>query len=266
MPINIIMKTRELLIVTCQQHTWQFLIQCKSIYTYLASCSINIVINEKEPGKWISWFNSECARYFVNHKLSLYTLEDFDYCYLGNRGYVTQQSIKLMFSYKTDNEYTILDTKNWFIKFTNINEIPRQGYSPNLINKKCFNNFYLKCIDQFGDQDMIRHIETPYIFNPSIVKQLVNKFGSEEQFLKWFTTESTVPSEFMCYNMFAQSVNLEKDDVPPLQMSKTVWTLTHLAEWQDYLNSNIKITGIHRSLLDKIDKEDIEKSLNLITL
>jgi hypothetical protein len=260
------MKTRELLIVTCEQHTWQFLIQCKSIYTYLAPCSINIVINEKEPSKWILWFNSECARYFVNHKLVLYTLEDFNYLNIGSKGYVTQQSIKLMFSYKTDNEYTILDTKNWFIKVTNINEIPKQGYSSNLNNKERFNTFYLKCVDQFGDQDMIRHIETPYIFNPSIVKQLVNKFGDEEQFLKWFTDILVTPSEFMCYNMFAQSIHLEQDNVPPLQISKTVWTLTHLAEWQDYLNSNLKITGIHKSLLDNINKENIEKSLNLITL
>lgn len=261
------METKELLIVTCEQHAWQFLIQCKSIYTYLAPCCINIVINEKAPEKWISWFDAVCSRYFVNHKLSLYTLKDFDYRYIGNIGYITQQSIKLMFSYKTDNEYVILDTKNWFIKFTNINEIPRQGYSSNLINKEYFNTFYLKCIDQFGDQDMIRHIETPYIFNPSIVKQLVNKFGDEEQFLKWFTdTSATPPSEFICYNMFAQSVNLEQDKVRPIQISKTVWTLTHLEKWQDYLDSNLKITGIHKSLLDKIDKENIEKSLNLITL
>jgi hypothetical protein len=260
------METKELLIVTCEQHIWQFLIQCKSIYTYLAPCQINIVINEKDPSNWISWFNTECVQYFINHKLSLYTTKDFDYQDLGNRGYITQQSIKLMFCYKTDNEYIILDTKNWFIKPTDINEIPRQEYDPNLINRERFDNFYRKCVKQFGKPTAIRNIETPYIFNPLIVKRLINRFTNEEQFLKWFTDTSAIPSEFMCYSMFAQSINLEQDKVPLLKISKTIWTLTELSNWQDYLNSNLKITGIHKSLLDIIDKENIEKSLNLITL
>jgi hypothetical protein len=251
----------QLLIVTCDLHRWQFLVQCKSIYTYLEPCQINVVINERDSGDWLTWFNIECRPYFVNHTLVLYTFDDFNSPYIGNDGYASQQSIKLLFSYKTDEEYITLDTKNWFVKPINLNEIPRQGRGPNLINKERFNQFYLKCLEKFGDND-IRHIETPYIINPTIGRKLIESF-KDESFLKWFTDFDKHPSEYMCYDMFAQSIGEEQDPGLSYLYGITIWNKEELYLWPSYLLDNYKILGIHFSLIEYIDKEEIEKSLNL---
>lgn len=254
----------ELLIVTCDQHRWQFLIQCKSIYTYLEPCQISIVINEIDSNDWLAWFNLECRPYFSKHELVLYTLDDFNMPYIGRDGYARQQSIKLLFSYKTNNEYVTLDSKHWFVKPIDLEEIPRQGRSTNLINKERFNQFYLKCLERFGDHD-IRHIETPYIINPAVVKKLVDSF-EDNGFLKWFTDFEKHPSEFMCYDMFAQSIGEEQDPGVPYLYGTTVWVEEELHLWPTYLADYYKILGIHHSLLEFIDKEQIEQSLNLISI
>jgi hypothetical protein len=66
--------------------------------------------------------------------------------------------------------------------------------------------------------------------------------------------------------MFAQSIGEEQDPGLSYLYGITIWNREELYLWPEYLAGEYKILGIHFSLMDFIDKDQIEQSLKLVTL
>lgn len=207
----------QVLVVTCNRDRWLFLIQCKSMGKFLDPCTINIVINETHSQSWIAWFTNNCKKYLANHLVTIYTHEDFfddldfSIVHKTQEGWVTQQIFKLAFALKTSSEYMVLDSKNWFVRKTNLLEIyPRlrrwkdHNYTFNKFVDSCNANFNL------AEETAYRPAITPYKFNPDIVKKLFLTFGGVNKFMSWFVSFRD-PSEFIVYDLYAQSIGQEQD-------------------------------------------------------
>ena len=204
----------QVLIVTCDRDRWQFQIQCWSIGKYLEPVDLHIVINEPNPGAWLTWFADNAASYLSSHTVQVYSSRDIleesihltvvKNLILTSPGWNSQQVLKLLAGYKIQQPYTVLDTKNWFIKPSHIQLFkpqPRTGTHHNFL----FSPFYNECLLRFNMVPYITtrpHI-TPFHFDPTVIKQLIDYFGGAEHFTCWFLSFNT-PSEFIVYDLFVQ--------------------------------------------------------------
>ena len=252
----------NLVIVTYNKDKFHFLLQCKSISQFLEPCNIFITINEHETEKWLEWFNLSCKKYLDKFKYTIHTRQDFNLPNLGQDGYADQQAIKLLYSEILPNStYCVFDTKNWLIKPMSIAEVTLNVRNENLTIKNVFNKFFVECVKKFGDYH-VRDIHTPYILNSKIVCAMFNHFGNKEKFLEWFlNTEIKNPSEFLVYDMFAQFANIADMTTGGPAINKTFWPreIINDSDIENVFNSDVKILGIHRLLLDQIDIKKLVK-------
>lgn len=261
----------QALIVTCNRDTWQFRLQCKSIGKYLEPCDIHIVINESDPAQWITWFHANCAPHLIQHRVQVYTHEDFyDDLLFHNiyniHGWISQQIFKLIFSLKTDQSYIVLDSKNWFIRSTKLEDVPsryRIATPPN-----DFIRFYFEVRKKLQIEHMyrIREIITPYHINPAIVKAMLAEFGGVDKFFEWFTSHD-IASEFMLYDLYAQHHKLDEDTGSYTRYSMNFWyddITVDPDKFQHILtNPDIHLIGIQFPLVKTLNTDEIEALLNI---
>lgn len=103
--------------VTCNRDYNQMVLQAESISMFLTPCTHWVIINEETVD--IERWKSALSPYYIKHTLNLLTLKDFKPIN-SKSGWVTQQVLKLRISEHINNDYLILDTKNFFIKFTDL--------------------------------------------------------------------------------------------------------------------------------------------------
>lgn len=262
----------QALIVTCNRDTWQFRLQCQSIGKYLEPCDLHIVINEFRPDTWLEWFYTNCMPHLSNHKVSVYTHADFFDILLFQRiivnsGWVTQQIFKLAFSYKTDAPYIVLDSKNWFIRPSNLVEIPKRPRTA--LPPAEFVIFYSKALEKFESVRTLKYRSevTPFHMDPVIVRKLVDEFGGIDPFVEWFTSIE-IPSEFMVYDLFAQLQGLDLDLGTHSNYSKSYWQDEKVLDInqfkRDLLDTNIHLIAIHSALVKTVNTDEIEALLNTL--
>lgn len=253
---------RELLIVTYLGHQTQFLIQCKSINRFLRPCKITVVLNEcgKDLEIITGWFNATCKRYFQNHELTVMTVYDFiprpEDPY-GWEGWTRQQVIKLLFGLICESkEYAILDSKNWFIRNTDVDEF----YNSNRLETDHYENHYGSFVEflrtKFFYKFMIRPISTPYIFKKRTIKKIVSSFGNNQLLINFFKNQEFYPpSEFILYDFFYQHYEQPNDLGKRQTFTYTIWPkeadqLDHL--WFEKINDpEVKMIGIHKTVFEK---------------
>jgi hypothetical protein len=119
--------------VTCNRDFQQMLLQAESIQRFLNPCKHVIIINESVPDIdfWYRWLKP----YYTNHELVI--IPRIDYAYpsgsIGTRtnygeidavssGWRSQQLQKMLLAYKYEDDYLLLDSKNFFIKPTELSE------------------------------------------------------------------------------------------------------------------------------------------------
>jgi hypothetical protein len=193
----------------------QFLIQAQSISRFLEPCRVNVIVNEVYFGPWMQWFDQNCKQYFSRHELCILTWQDFfdhptQQC---KHEYDRQQIYKLIFATKTNSDYLILDTKNWFAKTCVLDDFHRQSRPQSVFVN--FGNFYIDCCKKYGEYD-IRGITTPYPIDIQAAQSLIEHLGvnglrdlfNEFSIAPW---SGTGASEFVLYDVYAQSIGLEQD-------------------------------------------------------
>jgi hypothetical protein len=113
---------KDLVTVTCNKERHMMLLQAESIQKFLEPCVHWIIINEQNEN--INTWKEALSPYYTKHELRLISQETL---FENNKnikfnGKVTQQVCKLAIAKLIKADYLILDTKNFFIKPTSINE------------------------------------------------------------------------------------------------------------------------------------------------
>jgi len=123
----------HLVTVTCNKDLNDMLLQAESIRKFLEPCTHWVIVNDYSIDKK-QWIES-LQPYYTKHKLKIlfpnYWATTLD-------GYAKQNLYKLLISNLLDDDYIILDSKNFFIKKCNteLDEINHFISSIGLENKK----------------------------------------------------------------------------------------------------------------------------------
>jgi hypothetical protein len=282
--------------VTCNKDFQQMLLQAESIQRFLNPCKHIIIINEEIPdiNFWYRWLSP----YYTNHELVIIPRIDISDIYshylthyltqtnwvdigskyfqhAGNvheeyKGWILQQIQKLLLAYKYQDDYLLLDSKNFFIKNTDINEWENVVGS-NKFSTYESDKFYGKTYKRYEElfSKKIKHYLSPCTPFKIKKKSLVSKCSIFDLWSK-FSYPGTgspraVPSEFIFYSFFVETEEYSptypqiSTDIPECSI---IWknSLSHL---QDILNlikidPNIKITGIHRDVLSTVNESEFK--------
>lgn len=206
----------QFLTVTCNRDRWLFELQLQS-FKFLKSFKLHVVINEDDPSGWLSWFNTlDCNFVTLYYKKDFTNIAD---------GWVSQQLIKLYFANHIDEDYVVLDSKNFFTK--NINNIVNT-YRTN------FNNF--KQTQQVLGFNKYVSPSTPYVLKSKIVKEII-----KNNFEQWFLSLDQ-PSEFLVYDAYLQEHNIHCEFDNPI--SKTLWYY-EIYDYNQWCKLDHAVLGIH---------------------
>lgn len=259
--------------ITCNRDFQQMLLQAESIQKFVEPCKHVIVINEQVPD--IEFWQRWLAPYYTNHTLEIIPAFKYEYplTFLGvknefgqtdpiSQGWRTQQLQKLLLAYKFDDDYLLLDSKNFFIKKTNINEWDNTIGSGKFINFS-FQHHYIKTYNFYKEalkKEMSFYAQpcTPFKISKDA---LVNncKYSELAHLLFYPEFHGRPASEGVFYSFFVSKEiekNVDKQDTKSL----TVWASNkpNLSNILFEISSNpdIKVTGIHREILSTMDHKE----------
>jgi hypothetical protein len=263
----------QILVVTCDRDRWQFQIQCWSIGKYLEPCELHFIINEANPSDWLDWFNATCRCYLGQHRVHVYTFEDFAndiVFYLkifdNKAGWQNQQVYKLIFALKTQQPYIILDSKNWFVKPAKLTDMVKP--KRHVIQPPAdFDRFYIELLNKFNFPDaQCRGIITPFHMDPVVVLKLFEHFGGVDSFINWFLS-FRIQSEFMVYDLFAQYAGLDHDPGAIEDYYRNFWYTEVALDIEKFklalAEPCVKMVSIHYPLLKSVNPSVIESLLKI---
>lgn len=271
---------RTLVVVTHHADKWKLEMLCKSMSAFLDPCDVHIVYNEirSKYDEWSVWFEKISSLYLKRFNVTT-CQKKIDV----NSGWISQQILKILVAKDIRTpEYVLLDSKNFFIKKSNINEIvntkPTEGWlkiDQVQWTKLCCEKLGLKL------QLCLRANDTPYVLKTDVARKLVREFGTDKDFIDWFNSISIrayiSPAEFILYELFEiKSGNRDTDGVDTGN-NTTIWSYRisndnmDLQQLVDYIKFrsekyDVSISGFHRSLHDLLSQKDIEYMLRALDL
>ena len=259
--------------VTCNRDFQQMLLQAESIQRFLNPCKHVIIINESHSD--LDFWNRWLQPYYTNHELVI--IPRIDYAYptnlLGTRdryggvdgvssGWRSQQLQKMLLAYKFEDDYLLLDSKNFFIKPTDINEWEDSIGSGSFLKYGAEHSLcgtYTKYSELF-EKDIAYYTKpsTPFKVKrePIVSKCKVGELG----YKLFYPEHHIIPaSEGIFYSFFIEDEINQLVDIPFVK-SLTIWgpdkpDLTKLL-FKMSMDSHIKVAGLHREILSTISKDD----------
>jgi len=261
--------------VTCNRDFQQMLLQAESIERFLNPCKHIIIVNESHPD--LEFWNRWLSPYYKNHELVIRGRIEYSYpaTSIGTRdhygevdsvsnGWRTQQLQKMLLAYEYDDDYLLLDSKNFFIKPTDLHEWENtigSGTYSRFGQLSAFVGTYKNYVNLFGKE--IEYCIGPY--TPFKVKRepLVNKCKIGELGYNLFYPEyrGAPASEGIFYSFFVEDEIAKFLDIPFIK-SKTVWLSENLNLATELFSMTtdptIKVAAIHREILSKIDSKDLK--------
>ena len=261
--------------VTCNRDFQQMLLQAESIQRFLNPCKHVIIINESHPDLdfWIRWLQP----YYTNHELVI--IPRIDYAYptnsLGTRdryggvdgvssGWRSQQLQKMLLAYKFEDDYLLLDSKNFFIKPTDINEWEDSIGSGNFLKYGAEHSLcgtYTKYSELF-EKDIAYYTKpcTPFKVKrePLVSKCKVGELG----YKLFYPEHHIIPaSEGIFYSFFIEDEINQLVDIPFVK-SLTIWgdDKPNFAKklFEMIAEPDIKVAGLHREILSTMTKQDVK--------
>lgn len=259
--------------VTCNRDFQQMLLQAESIGRYLNPCKHIIIINESVPDIdfWYRWLKP----YYTNHELIIRPRIEYAYPSgsIGTRntygeidavssGWRSQQLQKMLLAYEYEDDYLLLDSKNFFIKQTDITEWDNTIGSGSYLGYGALHHFvgtYAKYSELF-EKD-IDYYTGPY--TPFKIKRepLVSKCKISELGYKLFYPEHyNVPASEGIFYSFLVDDEINKLVGIPFVKSLTIWgdDKINLAKklFEMIAKSDIKVAGLHREILSTMTSQD----------
>ena len=240
----------DLVTVTCERDLEQMLLQAESIQKYLDPCTHWVIINDQTNSKWL--WSRRLKKYYTKHRLNILTP---NYIKMIGDDWDKQQAYKLLISKYVTDDYVVLDSKNFFIKPTNINEwrnILGSGVKQKIVNCETWGSTSKLYSEKLNKESIpfCLSLQTPFVIKLDYIKKL----GNIEDFIQWFdqTSQKIMHSEFLLYSYL---------------VDEYIWkhkkNNNHITLWpsdpelsRDYLSnidrSDVKVFGFHRLYLEKI--------------
>jgi hypothetical protein len=261
--------------VTCNRDFQQMLLQAESIQRFLNPCKHVIIINESNPD--LDFWNRWLKPYYSQHELVI--IPRIEYAYpsscIGTRdvygevdqmsnGWRTQQLQKMLLAYKFEDDYLLLDSKNFFIKPTDLAEWDNCIGSGSFLGFGSMHNFvgtYKKYAELF-------EYELEYYIGPHTpfkVKRepLVSKCKLGELGYQLFYPEHSrkSASEGIFYSFLVRDEITQQVGTRFIK-SLTIWgdEKPDLARklFETLMDHNIKVVGLHREILSKMTEQDVK--------
>lgn len=250
--------------VTCYRDFPQLLLQAESIQKFVEPCKHVIVINQDNAD--VDFYYRWLKPYYTNHELVIIPKIDYFYPVKGLKSSLEligtsvewriQQLQKLLLAYEFDDNYVLLDSKNFFVKPININ----YWDNPNILGSGKLNNFdgwnnscasrYRKILNVTNDLTLAP--ATPFKIDRDL---LVGRCKKEELGYFLFAPEfdSSITSEFIFYSVLINDKLQQCHDWPAKDVARVLWedSVNYLQnELATVQNSpQVYISGFHRDLL-----------------
>ena len=243
----------NLVTITCKHDFLSLILQAKSIQKYVKKCVHWVIVNDMihRKDKWESllspYYDNE------NHILKL-IFQDTDYWKLIHNGWVIQQILKLEAVKYVQNDYLVLDSKNFFVVPTDLTTWKADGCGV-LVSEKINSSVYnrwLPTLYFYANQLSMPLLETyyapetPFFIRKDVAIDAINCLDFAKQFVK-SSYVSPGPSEFIYYSYFLQKHGYE-----------FTWNRRHHSLWpgeedkriEHWFNESdfqkMEISGIHR--------------------
>jgi len=259
----------DLVTMTCKRDAQQMLLQAESIQKFLAPCTHHVVLNDPTPD--YDYWKELLTPFYTNHKLVLSSTEPFT----NDWGWLTQQINKLRIAKDLDDDYLILDTKNFFIKPTDIEEwrnILGSG-KVEIFEENLLGNPWKDTIQIYADKlnidrkfEWCLSAETPFAIKTDVVRN----FKELDSFHEWFFlgaehwTGEFALYTILVYDLMKAGVNVFDNKMPNIKHI-TFWEHMDANEllndhyWKHCVKTDcIKALGIHRLFLQKIDNGHVD--------
>lgn len=250
----------KLVTVTCSRDWKLMVLQAVSVQRYVNPCTHIVIVNDQDPHE-IDW-EGLLRPIYTKHTLEI-VYADPAYWEQIHNGWVIQQVLKLEAVKLANEDYLLLDSKNFFVVNTDINNWQHEG-SGILISKEInryvwdlWNNtstMYSQLLDM-PLLDVYYAPETPYVVRQSVALAAIDRpnWGS------WFISNSLEhdASEFIYYSYF-----LKQED------HEFRYNRRHHSLWPEHANASLQkwfdeddfaimeISGIHRVWLEKAAPAD----------
>lgn len=268
----------DILTVTCDRDLEQTILQAESISLFLKPCTHWVVINEPEAD--LELWRTRLAPYYDQHTLELMAWDWNAWPYTvqlksnDDKGYRLQQVIKLMMHRHIQKDYVCLDSKNFFIAPTDINQYTGQigsgTYMPhsNLAEGNQKSNFVstvtaysqkLQALPESG------HIlaTTPFVISHSALTSVPSLL----EIIHWFYQEESVnASEFILYGyMLAKQgidISAATKQVPDYIVWKKQWNQPQEFTVENFLQFinryQYRAMAFGRNFLNQLDPAEFD--------
>ena len=257
--------------VTCYRDFPQLLLQAESIQKFVEPCRHVIIINQDNPD--IDFYYRWLKPYYTNHELVVIPKIDYYYPVKGLQTSLVlmgtslewriQQLQKLLLAYEFDDNYVLLDSKNFFVKPININ----YWNNPDIIGSgklHCNDAWNKSCADTYRK---ILNVTDKLTLSPGtpfkIDKDLLTKRCKKEElgyFLFAPEFNSSVTSEFTFYSVLINDKLQQCINWPAKGVEHVLWenSINSLQHDLDIIQKDpdIYVSGFHRDLLSLTSAED----------
>lgn len=247
------------------------LLQAESIQKFVEPCRHVVIINEDNPD--LEFYHKWLDPYYTKHELVLMGRIPYSYPYpifdkIHNDpsviGWRIQQLQKLLLAYEFEEDYLIMDTKNFFIKPTSIDIWSNTIGSAKLHAENSVGFFIKSCrayAKVFG-YEMPRYLipATPFKINSKNITSKCRK--SELGYLLFYPEfNSAAASEGVFYSFFVDADELKNAENGDYNNNYTFWTKGQ--EAFDYVLEKVIPQGqyvmmaIHRERLATMNKQEL---------
>lgn len=276
----------EIITITCQRDMYDMFLQAHTIDLFLEKPCVHWVVIEDGSYDYDTWLNF-LSPYYTRHKLNLLWLErpnmNFDSEFIGympnshigvgGLGWRRQQILKLKVTADLveSERALVLDSKNFFVRPVDLDLWPvKHGngmYMPleHVMERpglKTIKDWVIHLRDDHGlniPDKFARILETPFVWQTDIVRDMCAKFSMEKLFLN----PDVIPnSEFHMYFFFVDPADLdeEQDKICRVLMWNPTDTYEkHIIDSIDHCMSIDSPThGLHRQTRFNMSLESID--------
>ena len=250
----------DIVTVTCLRDIDDMLRQAESIEKFVEPCTHWVIVNDDK----LDLFKQFLKPYYTKHSLNLI---NFSNSFLDkvSCGYKRQQILKLSMSKFLKEKYLVLDSKNFFIKSTNVNEFKTQIGSGmlELVNN---NHLFYETVEQYKNildykklDNLHLAIQTPFVIDSGILCNSLNL----DNLLNEFVKIKPHMSEFFLYSLvYEKSVRSEiskeiQNSSKPIHYTAFEKTKSIENIIQMSYNLNVKVLALHRNYVDAINNNEI---------
>lgn len=250
----------DLVTVTCWRDHRQMFLQAESIKKFLKPCRHWVIINDLPDvlKKTESVWRKHLPIFYKNHDLKILVPEWDCSEYLT---YHRQQVLKFWISKYIDDDFLILDSKNFFIKNCSTDEW--SGISGcGLIQDYEVDKLWFKCSKVYSEylgQEVLKKayaVQTPFVFRKKTLEKLgdIEKFCSEWKNLHH--NKKIIFSEFLFYSYLEREAFENFEDTPK---NLTIWPASreNLKDLSNLItDEKILSIGLHREVLNNCTAQE----------